>query len=308
MTENAFSDVIGSDDEQVREDIVDGVDFGSSTRGKLIPFSYYGGKYKHLNWLLPLLPNRKAYVEPFGGSGVVLLNREPSDVETFNDKYDEISTFFKVLREKPTELLQKIQLSPYHEGDFEDVENCENLNDIEKARRFFIIVTQAYNGQTSNPSWSYNTSYSSRGVSKKVSNYQAKMRRLQPIADRLTNVQVCSRDAIDVIQTFDTENGVIYCDPPYPSAVRQSSDSYAIEMSEEKHREMAEVLRSCEADVAVSSYRGQLYEEEFVENGWKCVDGESKKLSASPNDGSERVESLYVNYDITDEMLTKAFD
>lgn len=45
-------------------------------RGKLLPFSYFGGKYTHLNWILPLLPERNAYLEPYCGSAVVLLNRE----------------------------------------------------------------------------------------------------------------------------------------------------------------------------------------------------------------------------------------
>lgn len=47
-------------------------------RGKkrVIAFGWYGGKYSHLNWLLPLLPSCYHYCEPFGGSAAVLLNRE----------------------------------------------------------------------------------------------------------------------------------------------------------------------------------------------------------------------------------------
>ncbi len=40
--------------------------------GKLIAFGWYGGKYSHLDWLLPLLPNATHYCEPFGGSAAVL--------------------------------------------------------------------------------------------------------------------------------------------------------------------------------------------------------------------------------------------
>src|SRR5712691_4725627 len=55
------------------------------TAGKLIPFGWYGGKFSHLDWLLPLLPPCHHYCEPFGGSAAVLINRNPSPVETFND-------------------------------------------------------------------------------------------------------------------------------------------------------------------------------------------------------------------------------
>ena len=65
---------------------------------KLIPFGWYGGKFSHLDWLLPLLPECHHYCEPFAGSGAVLLNRKPSKVETYNDLDGEVVNFFKVLR------------------------------------------------------------------------------------------------------------------------------------------------------------------------------------------------------------------
>ena len=48
---------------------------------KSIAFGWYGGKYSHLDWLLPLLPKTTHFCEPFGGSAAVLINRLPSPVE-----------------------------------------------------------------------------------------------------------------------------------------------------------------------------------------------------------------------------------
>jgi DNA adenine methylase len=76
--------------------------------GKIIAFGWYAGKFSHLDWLLPLLPKTKHYCEPFGGmalarhaplSAAVLINREPSLVETYNDIDGEVVNFFRVLRE-----------------------------------------------------------------------------------------------------------------------------------------------------------------------------------------------------------------
>jgi DNA adenine methylase len=72
---------------------------------KKIAFGWYGGKYSHLDWLLPLLPYTKHYCEPFGGSAAVLINRKPSPVETYNDIDGEVANFFRVLREQKEELL-----------------------------------------------------------------------------------------------------------------------------------------------------------------------------------------------------------
>ena len=65
---------------------------------RLIAFGWYGGKFSHLGWLLPLLPPAHHYCEPFGGSAAVLLNRNPSPVETYNDMDGEVVNFFRVLR------------------------------------------------------------------------------------------------------------------------------------------------------------------------------------------------------------------
>jgi DNA adenine methylase len=295
--------------EEARKTLVEELNTGNSNARRLIPFSYLGGKYKHLNWLLPLLPNNETYVEPFGGSGSVLLNREPAEVETFNDLYSEVINFFKCLRENPDELMQKIALTPYSEEEFLSSININsNDSDLERARKFFVVVNESYDKNLHNPNWSYSINFSSRGVSKKISSYQAKLSRLQPIADRLTDVQITNRDGIDVIQTFDTDKGLIYADPPYPPEVREFEDAYAVEMKEDDHREMGEVLRRCEADVAISTYMTDLYEDMFVNNGWQRVDAEEKRLSSSVGDGTTRTESLYVNYDISDKKLDSAFN
>jgi len=79
---------------------------------KVIAFGWYGGKFSHLDWLLPLLSKCHHYCEPFGGSAAVLLNREPSPVETYNDIDGEVTNFFCVLREQKEQLIEAIGLTP----------------------------------------------------------------------------------------------------------------------------------------------------------------------------------------------------
>lgn len=85
---------------------------------KMIAFGWYGGKYSHLEWLLPLLPECHHYCEPFGGSAAVLLNRDPSPVETYNDLDGDVVNFFRVLREQKDELLYSIGMTPFSREEF----------------------------------------------------------------------------------------------------------------------------------------------------------------------------------------------
>src|ERR1044071_9135139 len=106
---------------------------------KLIAFGWYGGKFSHLDWLLPLLPRAQHYCEPFGGSAAVLLNREPSPVETYNDIDGEVVNFFRVLREQKEALLEAIGLTPFSREEFElSISPPEpEISNLESARRFF---------------------------------------------------------------------------------------------------------------------------------------------------------------------------
>src|SRR3954454_20796512 len=90
----------------------------ATTRRKLIAFGWYGGKFSHLDWLLPLLPECHHYCEPYAGSGAVLLNRKPSLVETYNDLDGEVVNFFKVLRKEKNKLVEAIGLTPFSREEF----------------------------------------------------------------------------------------------------------------------------------------------------------------------------------------------
>ena len=115
---------------------------GFNKKKKIIAFGWYGGKYSHLNWLLPLLPRSKHYCEPFGGSAAVLLNRHPSEVETYNDIDGEIANFFRVLRDNKDELIYSIGMTPFSREEFrlaiETKGEYETVTDVERARRFLV--------------------------------------------------------------------------------------------------------------------------------------------------------------------------
>src|SRR5437867_13434234 len=115
--------------------IYESVALSAKRRNKLIAFGWYGGKFGHLNWLLPLLPKCHHYCEPFAGSAAVLLNRDPSPVETYNDIDGEVANFFRVLRDQKEVLTEAIGLTPFAREEFYHAvsKNGGGASDLERA-------------------------------------------------------------------------------------------------------------------------------------------------------------------------------
>lgn len=274
---------------------------------RIIAFGYYGGKYSHLGFLLPLLPECHHYCEPFGGSAAVLLNREPSPVETYNDLNGDVVHFLRTLRNQTTRLTKALELTPYSREEYLLAIGPQSgrISDLERARRFFIriVMTRMARQRPTPGRWRYSRMSSNRGRASKVSVWENAPEKLQVVAERLLRVQIEHDDAIRVIERYDTPQTLFYCDPPYPSAVRQDKKVYDYEMTWEQHEWLAEVLASVEGLVAVSSYASP--ETDRLYSAFTRIDGPEKTLSSSvflkSPKATKKREALYVNYEFVDE-------
>lgn len=264
---------------------------------KLIAFGWYGGKYSHLDWLLPLLPEATHFCEPFGGSSAVLINREPSPVETYNDIDGEVVNFFQVLRQDKDALIEAIGLTPFSRKEFEIAikGSRDGISDLERARRFYVRARQVRTGLAQTASvgrWAHCTLTSRAGMAGAVSRWLGAVEDLSLIAQRLLRVQIENDDAAKVIARYDSEETLFYCDPPYPHEARGDSNAYAYEMTDEEHSGLSQVLHKVRGKVAISSYDCPLMSELYRD--WTKIKGPTK-LAHSVK--TERTEILWVNYE-----------
>lgn len=264
---------------------------------KQIAFGWYGGKYSHLDWLLPLLPVTQHYCEPFGGSAAVLINREPSPVETYNDLDSEVVNFFRVLRDQKEVLLEAIGLTPFSKEEFEQAvaEPEEGLSDLERARRFFIRARQVRTGLAQTASsgrWAHCVLTSRAGMAGAVSRWLGSVEGLSEITQRLLRVQIEHAPAIEVLRRYDSRETLFYCDPPYPQESRGDSKAYGYEMTDDEHRALAKALHQVEGKVAISGYQCALMGELYGD--WHCSAAPTKHAHSVKQ---LRTEMLWTNYD-----------
>ena len=237
--------------------------------------TYYGGKGYSWRRIVPYFPPHHIYVEPFGGAASVLLNKEPSPVEVYNDIDGNLVTIFRVLRDHPDELRRALELTPYSR---EEYVRClgplDGLDDVEKARRLIVRYRQTFGGkgQTATPGrWSYAVAASSRGMAGRVSGWLSTIDAVLPaVVERFRRVQIENLPWQEIIRRYDTPETLFYCDPPYLLSTRNGCVGYKYEMTLEEHRELAEALNSVKGHVVLSGYASPEYDEWYA--GWERVE------------------------------------
>lgn len=258
-------------------------------------FTYLGSKFSILPWLLPKLPRTKSFVEVFGGSMVVTINREPSPIETYNDINSRVVNFFRVLRTQPDELITSLHLTPYSIQEYDEAWIVDTDTPLEAARKFFVRIRQSYlaaGGQNRRKGWQVATRESRCKISEAVNKYLASVDGLAELVNRLKVVQIENRQWDYVMKAYDTKQTLFYCDPPYDLEKRSGGNDYEFDFTEQDHHALHEQCRQTTGLIAVSGY-----DSDFMKDLWK--DFQFTKGPVRKNNRTNRTvhECLWTNYD-----------
>lgn len=238
------------------------------------PIFWYGGKYYQAKDIIELFPPHITYVEVFGGAAHVLFKKPPSLVEVYNDINGDIVNFFRVLRtpQKAEQLMMLLQLTPYSRGECLTCRSTlhdASVDDVERARRWFVSLTQSFGGTFTG--WSYSKKESYGGMSAAVYKWLGRIHRDLPAAvERLRTVQIENLDFRDIIPRYDSKDTLFYLDPPYIPDTRKKRRVYDYEMSLDDHRDLVNILLNIKGKAVLSGYDHVLYTP-LLENGWEKV-------------------------------------
>lgn len=251
------------------------------------PVAYYGAKTALARTIVPMFREHRRYVEPFAGSLAVLLAKPQASLEVVNDLDHNLMVFWKVLRDRPTELARVCMLTPHSRVERNLAKHIpSDATDLERARLVWSALVQGRTGTLANTGWRHTKS----AVDGRM--LRGYVQRIERVAERIRDVSLECRPAVEIIEKYGSdENSLIYADPPYLGSTRRHN--YKVEMTGEKaHRELAEVLRGCRATVVLSGYHSPLYDSLYAD--WFRVE-----LAATTGQGSvqgiERTEVLWSN-------------
>ncbi|KJL49511.1 DNA adenine methylase [Microbacterium hydrocarbonoxydans] len=250
------------------------------------PVQYFGAKQQIAEQLVALMPSHMGYIEPYAGSLSVLLAKPESKIEVVNDLDSRLMTFWRVLRDSPEELLHVAEFTPHSRAELEGAAALDGETDLELARQVWVLLTQGRSRTMKRTGWRFYVD--PRGTNGSFSTYMRAYRsRLLPAAERLQNVSLECRPALEVIDKYGAhEDNLLYVDPPYVHSSRRGA-RYTHEMTESDHRDMAGSLRACAATVMLSGYASELYDELFAD--WYQVQISARSDNAIDRDVVEVV-------------------
>lgn len=265
--------------------------------GAVYAFKYYGGKVQIVDWILSRLPGATNLVDLCAGGGVVTFTaceRRLFEGFMYNDLNSEVVDFFKVLRERPDELMQAVSLTPYARVEYlRAIDEPKHDDPVERARRFFVRACQAFRGfgQDYCSTWDIR-----RDVRIMSSNFTSRDRRLQRLAPLLRRIAFDCRDSVEAVGVYDDPATLFYADPPYLPETLRRKTHYEHEMTPEAHRALLVALDEAEANAAVSGYRSDLYDSFLGERGWTLHEREHRCMTATSMlyEDTGRTECLWV--------------
>jgi len=258
----------------------------------LSAFPWPGGKTHYIGKILPYFPDHRRYVEPFGGSAALLLNKPESYVEVFNDLDDDVVHFFETVRKQREELQEWLRKVPYSESLHEEWQDDHFAgrrpdDDVERAGRWFFLRCTTYGGSAGR-----RAGFKRPGKRNEARSFRGNADNLEDVVDRFQEVTIANEDYRQILDRYDHEETLFYIDPPYLDVGERyypAADGFDFE-------EFVDALRDRDGYWIVSS--GDL------PDGLEDVATETREFTAMyslPNANSEQrqeeVEHLSMNFD-----------
>lgn len=258
--------------------------------------AYYGGKANLTSELLPLIPPHKQYVECFSGGASLLFSKQKSDNECINDKNEWVTTFFWQCKNNFEELQRLIQSTPHSERWHQWAKiilKGHNYPPVLVAHAFWIQCNMSF-GHKIFGGFRFSESGEGKNTSNKRDNFTKKY------YERLKEVEIFCRDAVELIKLKDSPNTFFYVDPPYVSSNQGHYSGYTTE----DFIILLETLSNIKGKFLLSSYPEDILMDYRAMNNWNSKDMEMVlQVTGKRKTNKLKTESLTWNYELAQQKL-----
>ena len=257
-----------------------------------------GGKHYLADWIISHFPQHETYVEVFGGAAHVLLKKQPSKLEIYNDLSKDLANLFWVAKMHPTELQKEFELMPYSKVLYTRYlelwkEGMAECDEVRCAAVFMYLANASFQGIIGT---GYRTSSLYSG-GHKAHSLASKVAHITPLSERCREIEMLCHDWRWVLKQYDYPTTLFYLDPPYAGCKVYSHMKNA-NWTLDDMQELADALQNIKGKAIVSHHETPEIDAMF--EGWhKDTKEVPIHMAYSPTNPHKKrkIEALYMNFD-----------
>jgi len=266
------------------------------------PLRYPGGKSKAIKIIEKYFPpNFTEYREPFvgGGSIFIYLKQQFPNVKIWiNDLNPEVYLFWKIAQSDLINLIKSIReiKDRFDDGKalFKELTNLniENLSDLERAVRFFILNRVTFSGTIESGGFSQQAFHTRFTLSS--------IDRLEKLESILNHIKITNLDYSEVIKAQGHQT-FIYLDPPYFNATKSRLYGKDGDLHLQfDHQRFSDLMSQCNHQWLISYDNSDLIKANF--NKFKMIEWELQYAmnNYQQKKANKGQELLIMNYDLFD--------
>ena len=239
-----------------------------------------GNKKKIAQEIQKHFPPHTIYIEPFFGAGGMFFNKPKAKYNIVNDLDSDVFNLFQVVMNQKEELEKAFYMMPIHQDLFNYYMKTEIKEPIQRSIRFLFLSNFSFLGKM-------DCMMLGSGKGSK----EMFFKNIDKTFDIINGVDFSNKNADDFLKSIsfrDTENTIIYCDPPYLGTTDNYSDSFTEEQSEQ----LFNTLEETKCKFAMSEFDHPFILEQAEKRGLNVIIiGERQNLK------NRRTEILVTNYE-----------
>jgi len=252
-----------------------------------------GNKKKIAKEIQKYFPPHKIYIEPFFGAGGMFFNKPKAKYNIVNDLDSDVFNLFNVVMNQKEELEKAFYMMPIHSDLLKHWKENEETEPIKKALRFLFLSNWTILG-------------TGNGLYFGGSRVQGKKNFIPLIEstfEKLFDVQFNNQDCNKFLvnnnldnrgNKKESDNTLIYCDPPYLG----TNDNYSNSFTEEQSKELFDTLEETGCKFAMSEFDHPFILEQAKQRNLNIIIiGERQNLK------NRRTEILVTNYSNSQQSL-----
>ena len=226
----------------------------------------------------------------FGGSAVVLLNKEPSKWEVLNDFDSNLMNFWSVVQNAKDQFLDSFKYELVSRERFDEYKQKYKNNDyedsIERAKIFYYLVRSCFASDMKSPVFGASKDRNRLRIDKIEDD-------INSVYDRLIPVTIENKSFEDIIRIYDHKDTFFYLDPPYRNTKQYATGKF----TDEQYKLMRDKLVECKGKWLITINNDEYIRELFQD--FNLIDNEVWYSVCKTDNGRANFKELIItNYDI----------